>query len=393
MNEQPTLTLLNNEKKTPEKVGSPVVRDQDFYNRGWKKFCNDSEFFRKNGKIRLIDDVESNINKGPKKRIAKILLDAFEKGHLPEDSEKELEKYVFSSKLALVGTYMDISEYIEKAFRQEFSDNDFADTIGFQDLEFPFLSHNQEYGVEDQESIQKFKQLFEKKFVKEMPEYNVFDIIQFRDRLKEYKLENEQKVGFPRSSGKQGGFLKRLKRLSDQNEKKVSEGDRDSIKYFRLSGLSLGKIPTIVKVNPEPKRIRSIRFEYDFSHKEEHFTLYLLLGKFADNRIFLHRLAGEFSLENTAFEEILEKMKESTKIRRAPSPSKKSPEKKSPIKEKKPETSNAPKPKEQGKMVIIKGKRGRKTNKNVKEIPSSVKRKSPSNVITKTKTPPKKRQK
>jgi len=368
MNEQP-LNKSTIDKKSPEKQKSPI-RDQEFYNKGWIKFQNDSIFFRKIGKIRLIDNVEENLKKGLKKRIIKNLLDAFENNNLPENKNSELDKYVFSSKLAIVGTYADISDFLEKSFRQKFTDSEFATHMGFSESEFPLISHDSDYGENDFECLKKFKILFERKVEKELPDYNVFDIIQFRDRLKEHKIENDQKIGFPKPLGKNGNFIKRLKKLSDQNEKKLMEGDPFSIKYFRLSGLNLGKTPTVVKVNPEPKRLRSVRFEHDISIGENQFTLYLILGNYSDNRMFLNKLADEFLLEHSTFDDVLERMKRSTKIKRAPSPTKKSPIKTKILEE----TEKIDNP-SGGKRVIIKsGSRGRKNVKLIQEIPVSEKK-------------------
>lgn len=296
------------------KIGSKKSPSSD-NNYAMEKFQRNAKNVRESGQVRYLAPGK----KIPTKRSARTVIKQIEDG---------TEDYIFSSKLAISGDKKAVIEFLKDLYKNEPSNEEIEEILGMKDEEFPLISSSEEINQGDLEKIKgMFKDL-------NIPMYNIFDFYQIKEKLREQKISDGDLVGAPYSSRTQTLF-KRLTRLYDQNQKRISEGKDDDVRYLRLTGVANGCNPAIVKPTGTGKRSRAVFFKTEITVEQTTFTMYLQLGSFRDNQKFIQNFARELKVdEEEVFGGILQEMKEQSSIRRAPKPSSKRPGKTPAVKNK-----------------------------------------------------------
>src|SRR5207253_875641 len=96
-------------------------------------------------------------------------------------------------------------------------------------------------------------------------------------------LDDSDRIGF--KSKKKGSYYGCLKKLYEQNQTRIAA--EKEIKYLKLVRVAAGANPTAIKIIPDSRLATYTKAEIEITLGEEKFIMYLLLGKYIDNKAFL----------------------------------------------------------------------------------------------------------
>src|SRR5438105_6650770 len=128
------------------------VKTQASYDLALRRFVEAAKGYREAGYLRRVDKKGKAPN-GIVKRSARLLIHDFTNG-------EEQEGLMLSSKLAMVGFYDEIMDYLEETFHQDIDEKAAGELLGLDDSSFPLLCHDKNYGDTDEASIVKFQSQF-----------------------------------------------------------------------------------------------------------------------------------------------------------------------------------------------------------------------------------------